>query len=183
MIVNTKHGKVEVDIYRDKEGISENIRFFRIIATDGQTEVGHLNFKTNENGHVWIYHIETNQFFQHKGVAQAMLDVFEVFCVKEENSHHVEGRYFPENEFAKPFYEKNDFDIFEDCYDYFILKNFDKTKILTQTAKNIEGEMKVLDYTTFKQQKQKQEEAKGIVKHFKNKKPFSQNFEQDNFQF
>ena len=163
MIVKTKHNDICCNIYRDKEGISEKIKFYRIIATNkDECEMGHANFKLKDNGDVWLYHIKTEDSFLHQGVGQAMLDAMEVFCVK--NSYtHIEGAFYPENEYAEIFYKNNNYSIFEDCYSYFISKHLKPSKVITETSQKIEGEMTVFDYKDYLEKKSTQQETQTIL--------------------
>ena len=157
MIVKTKHGIVFCDIYRDTEGISKDVRFFRIIATnkDG-CEMGHLNFELQDGGRVWLFHIATEEVFWHQGTGQAMLDVFESFCLT--NGHRsIEGRFCPENDYAEDFYKKNGYSIYEDSYRYYVSTYLMPKKIHEEVMSRIDGDFVVKDYKVYKKQKEERE--------------------------
>ncbi len=159
MLVKTKNQNVHCNIYRDKEGVSDEIKFFRIIATNDQNyEIGNLNFSCKKNREVWLYQIATKEEFQYQGIGQAMLDVFEVFCSINSCSH-IEGRFIPDNDYAETFYHKNGYSIFEDSYRDYIIKDLRCSQVFVEKSPKIEGELCVLDYAEY----QKQQEAKNIV--------------------
>ena len=77
---------------------------------------------------VWLRKIETRPEYQHQGVGQALLDTLEYFTIQKRLCM-IEGKFYPDNEFARPFYIKNNYSIDKDGYDTFISKYLSHDKI------------------------------------------------------
>ena len=99
-------------IFKDKKhhfNISlkeEEDNFFRMTAlSDDNKVMGELNFNLFPR-YAWIYIVETQEEFQHSGVASAMLEILEYFSVQS-GACEVKGKFYPTNDYARPFYEKN----------------------------------------------------------------------------
>ena len=101
-----------------------------VAKSNGNQEMGTLSFLL-ENKKIWFFYVETYEPFQHMGVATAMVEHMEAFAQKN-HIKHIEGRFFPSNEFAKPFYNKLGYDIFQDGYEWFVTKDLNQTKEIQQ---------------------------------------------------
>ncbi len=114
MKILSKSGVIEIEVYIDPA--YKDKKFYEIVAYNAnKKEIGNLNFSIHKNG-AWLYIIETNKEYQHRGIGQSLLNVMEYMLVKS-SCYHIEGKYYPKNRFAKPFYLKNNFKIENDDYE------------------------------------------------------------------
>lgn len=124
--------------------IEEVGRCFTIscINVEGE-EMGYATCLLKEDS-LWLYKIETYEKFAHQGVGSALLDIVE-FLAMQNRRKTVDGKYYPLNEFAKPFYEKHGYFIPNqkggwDDYDetWHMFKDLDFKKIKSEISRNIE---------------------------------------------
>ena len=93
----------------------------RAIADNGDI-MGTVSFAVKRKDRsVWLRKIQTEPQYQGQGVGQALLDTLEYFTIKHRLCH-IEGKFYPDNEFAKPFYLKNSYDIYKEDYETFVGK-------------------------------------------------------------
>lgn len=165
MIVKAKKGDIHCDVFRDKEGLSDNIKFFRAVATDDNfNEMGYANFTIKDDGTVWLYHIKTDEKYYHQGVATVLINAMEYFAVTGYRAKMIEGKFYPENEFAEGFYNKNDYDIIEDSYNYYILKSLRRDDVLKKAQKLFQTPFEEKDYQDYlKQQKEREKIVDDIL--------------------
>ena len=97
----------------------------KIQAPNGET-MGRIAFVVNK-GTTFILHISTEEKFQHQGVGQALIDICEYISALQ-RSFHIEGYYFPTNEYAQLFYQKNNYIIEKDSYNSYVYKIIDVDK-------------------------------------------------------
>ena len=90
--------------------------------------MGEISFKI-KSGKTWIYNIATEEAYQHNGIGQALIYVCEYMSATR-NVKLIEGKYYPSNEFAKPFYDKNGYEIIKEGYETFIQKGIVKCEVL-----------------------------------------------------
>ena len=116
--------------------------FYKILAiNENNQEMGYLTFKI-KNGFsrkLWLNKIETKQEFQNQKVGTALIGCLEYFagvC----NIDFIEGKFYPTNDYAKPFYLKHGYEIYKDEYEWFV----DKTLNLENTK--VELKDKVIDF-------------------------------------
>ena len=121
------------------ESLKEDI--FQVIIESATGEVmGEISFKIKAD-RAWIYSIGTAEKFQNMGVGQTLLNCFE-YCCAMKRCQTVEGKYYPSNEFARQFYEKNSYEIYKDGYDCLIYKKLNIKEILENfKSKIVEGEI------------------------------------------
>lgn len=115
---------------------------YLIKILDGSNVMGYASFKVKRRQYqdsIWLYKIETNPNYAHMGVGTATICLLEYFALNK-RVQVIEGKYFPKNEFAKPFYEKYGYSIEKDGYETFIFKYLDYKKI----KENIEP--KIIQY-------------------------------------
>lgn len=67
--------------------------------------MGYVTFKIYDDC-VWINKIETKEKYQHRGVANALIELVEYFSMTN-RKQKIEAKYHPTNDFAKPFYQKH----------------------------------------------------------------------------
>lgn len=113
---------------------------YEILAlSDNDTIMGKATFVIKPRQRtVWLRKIETYPQFQDKGVGQALLDVLEYFTVSK-GLRHIEGKFYPDNEFAKPFYLKNDYDIYKEDYETYVEKYLNPEPVVSTNKKRILG--------------------------------------------
>lgn len=93
----------------DMQIIKEKGCFYITCFSKNKEEMGIVSFKINEN-FLWVYKLKTNQNFYRQGVASAILDIVEYIAIKN-GVNIIEGKFFPDNNYALPFYEKNGFHV------------------------------------------------------------------------
>ena len=122
-----KNGEIDCELKYSDEG-----DFYTLYAFDGKDLMGFSTFLfKNEYGinKMWLQYIETKEQFAHKGVATALINIMEYISYNN-RVDKVEGKYYPKNEYAKPFYEKNGYDIDHEYYDWYIDKRLDFNEVL-----------------------------------------------------
>lgn len=125
--------------YMTKSGVfdfklkyNEADNYYTLKALDSKKEMGMATFLFKSDRwsrKLWLQYIETKEKYAHSGIATAMIQIVEYFAYKN-HVEEIEGKYYPKNEFAKPFYEKNGYDIDQEDYNWYIDKylDFDKVK-------------------------------------------------------
>ena len=134
--VNTKIGKIYANYINDND--------FCTIQLNTQSEqIGFINFKLNSKNpkSVWLNKIQIKEKYQSNGLANILLELFETYC-KDKRYFTIEGKFYPENDHAKPFYEKNGYTIEKEYYDTYIYKDLSTTYLnSTQNKENLEKEL------------------------------------------
>lgn len=101
----------------------EEDNFYTTTAMSMQDEkMGYITYKFIPNERLaWLCKIETYENFQHRGVATALLSFFE-HQAHSKRFFKIEGKYYPTNDFAKPFYQKMGYSIEKDGYEQYVDK-------------------------------------------------------------
>lgn len=134
--INNDRKNFDLQIMQDKD-------FFQINCISPDNEImGFITFKKNINN-LWILKLETNEKFFHQGVASALIDITEYIATINYLTR-IEGKFMPDNEFARPFYEKNGYFVPNktkswDDYDetWTLYKNLDPKKVKEKVIPNI----------------------------------------------
>ena len=85
--------------------------------------IGSIDFKVYpEKQKVWIYKIEVKEKYQSRGYGEELLKLFEDYCRKH-RIFYVEGKFYPENDHARPFYIKHGYEIYKEYYSTYIYKD------------------------------------------------------------
>lgn len=105
---------------------SSNNYYIIEVLEDG-VKKGYLTFCIKK-GQAWIYKIETKTEFSRQGVGKALIDTFE-FILSGKRINSIDGKFYPDNEYAKPFYEKNGYQIYKDDYETYVCKYLDTQKV------------------------------------------------------
>lgn len=92
--------------------------YYKIEVIENGVQKGYLTFSI-KRGQAWIYKIATKPEFSRQGVGKALIDTFE-FILSGKRISSVEGKFYPDNEYAKPFYEKNGYQIYKDDYETYV---------------------------------------------------------------
>ena len=132
MEIKNKNKTFDVKI---KNFVNDN--YYAIEVVLNKKVAGTATFKKNGNK-IWLYKIKTNEEFQHQGIGGAVIDTLELFAMKN-NCHYIEGKFFPENEHAKQFYENRGYDIYKDNYETYIYKMLDFEKIKQEIEPSIKN--------------------------------------------
>lgn len=130
--VNDKEFNIDVEY-------SEKDKFFLLKAKNSNFQMGHVSFQLKKDKTIWIYKIVTNKMFYHQGVATALIYAMEYFAYNF-NVKTIEGKFYPTNEFAKPFYEKLGYEIYKEDYDTCLYKDLDYNFIVNNIKPNIRFE-------------------------------------------
>ena len=72
---------------------------------------------------LWLTKIFVNESERFKGVGQKLIDALEYFA-KSRHIDNIEGKFYPDNLYAKDFYEKNGYEIWKDGYETYVSKSF-----------------------------------------------------------
>ncbi len=104
--------------------------YYEIKAYNNKNEeVARVNFKTNyDPREIWLNKISTDEKYQNKGYATALIKALEYVAYKL-RFDQIEGKYYPENSYAKPFYDKYEYIIYKDGYETYITKSLDPDDI------------------------------------------------------
>ena len=118
--------------------------YYKIVAySSDKKAMGFLTYKITR-GKVWLNYVETKPKYQHQGVGSALIKTFE-YEVYGKGLRFVEGKYFPKNEFAKPMYDKNGYEIYKDGYETYLSKSLylsnEQQKDLFELVKPVEKEL------------------------------------------
>ncbi len=117
--------------------LDDNDLYRASAISDSGDVMGTVTFNIQSKSRtLWIRKIETNPEFQNQGVGKALLDVVEYFAVKSRCST-IEGKFFPDNEYARPFYLKNNYEIYKDGYETYINKYISHGNISSDTMSRI----------------------------------------------
>lgn len=117
----------------------ENNEYEILALADNDTVMGMATFAIKpKERKVWLRKIETLPQFQDKGVGQALIDVLEYFTATN-GLRHIEGKFYPDNDYAKPFYLKNDYDIYKEDYETYVGKFLNPQKVLFANKDRILG--------------------------------------------
>lgn len=76
----------------------------------------------------WLQNIEVGEDFKKNGIGQALLINFENICVQK-RLLSVEGKFYPTDNNAKRFYEKNNYKIEQEDYGKEIFKRLDPESV------------------------------------------------------
>jgi len=78
-----------------------------VMENENKQVMGHICFSLKEHErYAWLIHINTEDEFQHLGIATILACVMEYVAVKS-GYRRVEGVYCPLNQYARAFYLKN----------------------------------------------------------------------------
>lgn len=122
--INSKIGEIKLEYNYDSMHIFNEIK---LIDVSNNQEIGYINFKfyNEPYKYVWLNKIEVYKNYQSMGFGKFLLKCFEKFCIKNQY-YNIEGKYYPENEFAKPLYIKNGYKIIKEYYETLLVKTLDK---------------------------------------------------------
>lgn len=120
--------------------------YYEITAySNANKKMGFLTYKINRSN-VWLNFVGTSKKYQHQGVGTALIKTFE-YEIYKKGQRFIEGKYYPKNEFAKPLYDKNGYDIYRDDYEMYVGKSMyltkEQEKELFDTVKPVEKEQEM----------------------------------------
>lgn len=107
--------------------------------------IGSLRFKILKDC-IWLYNIKVDKEFRHlknEHIGTNLLKIFENLC--RNRSMRIEGKYYPEgesHEVVKGFYNKNDYIVEKDGYDWMVYKSRPKFY-------NLNFEVKEIDFSEY----------------------------------
>jgi len=137
-------------VFKDRKDIFldvsfDNFKNYYTVKTLSLKQVllGQMTFKIDQEScvrKIWLYKIETFGENQHNGIGSKMLNFLERFAIQK-RIFYIEGKYFPENEFAKDFYEHRGYTIEKDGYDWFVCKNLNRQEKLNETPRTLQQQV------------------------------------------
>lgn len=131
--------KVKEKQFNSKMIYHKNDDYYTIKIMNENSTMGYLTFKIKREGYnnsIWLNKIETYKKFAHQGVGTALIQLLEYFAYKN-NLQYIEGKFYPDNEYAKPFYEKYSYKIEKEYYETFVSKWLDFDKIKKEIEPNL----------------------------------------------
>ena len=136
--LQSKKSLLEQEDFEVKIVYNQAENFYTINAYNTKGEVVcHATFKTSYSPRqIWLYKIATAENYQHKGYATAVIKAMEYFAFKS-RFDQIEGKYYPENEHAKSFYDKHGYIIYKDGYESYVSKALDFEDIKDNIEPNI----------------------------------------------
>ena len=105
--------------------------YYKILALNNENqEMGYLTFKikTGFSRKIWLNKIETKPEFQNQKVGTALIGCMEYFA-SQCNIDFIEGKFYPTNDYAKPFYIKRGYEIYKDEYEWYVDKTLNLQKV------------------------------------------------------
>lgn len=131
--ISTKQNKT---INLKLENVNDNS--YMLLALSNTDEImGSAYFSVNyKERKVWLKKIETDEKYQNQGVGKALIDVLEFFTINQ-NMRYIEGKFYPDNEYAKPFYLKNGYEIYKEDYETFVGKFLNAEEVLSNAKDKI----------------------------------------------
>ena len=73
---------------------------------------------------IFLSNIEVVPEFRYAGIGQFLLNILEQDALIS-RFDSIEGKYFPSNEYARTFYDKNGYEIYKDGYETYVCKQID----------------------------------------------------------
>ena len=108
----------------------------RAIADNGDV-MGTAYFSVNRKERkLWLRKIETKPKYQNLGIGKALLDTLEYFTIQNRLCV-IEGKFYPDNEYARPFYLKNGYDIYKEDYETYVGKYISHESLAEEDKKRI----------------------------------------------
>ena len=102
----------------------EGINVIKLLSLDYET-IGSLVYKF-KSGMAWLYKIEVEKKYQSDGFGHLLMSLFEEDCAKN-RIKTIEGKFYPDNSHAKPFYLKRGYEIVKEYYDTYIFKTLNNS--------------------------------------------------------
>lgn len=128
--INTKIGTINAFYI-----INDDYYTIKLCTFISNEEIGFATFKFSEKrrANVWLQNIKIKEKFQSKGLGKVLIKMFENFCY-DKRRYIIEGKFYPENNHSKTFYENNGYSIEKEYYETFIYKDlrFEKSKNCNQ---------------------------------------------------
>lgn len=141
---NAVEHNIKITHYNDKD-------YYLIqVLNEDNKEMGFLSFKAYDD-YIWIFKLETHEEYRNKGVGSALLNMLE-YMAKYKWKNSIEGKFYPDNEFAKPLYEKFGYSFDYELTGQTIFKYISFDKVKEEIAP------KVKDFNVIEQQKNEEDE-------------------------
>ena len=86
---------------------------------------------------IWLMKIFVNESERYQGIGQKLIEALECFA-KMRHISYIEGKFYPDNSYARTFYEKNGYEIWKDDYETFVSKTLTKNN---NNTKEMLGEL------------------------------------------
>ncbi len=116
IIKNKKYGDIEVV----KQDLKDDFMSIALKIVKSGDEIGYVSFKIKKFK-AWLQKIEVKPEYQSQKFGHLLIALFEEYLM-ERRCREVEGKFYPANHHAKPFYEKHGYTIEKDGYDTIIYK-------------------------------------------------------------
>ena len=118
-IEHKKYGTIEVC----ENNLDEDYKRISLVVESNKDEIGYVSFKIKVNCEktAWLQKIAVHEKYQSQKFGDMLIKLFEDYAVK----HHcniVEGKFYPTNQHARPFYIKHGYQILKEDYETYIYK-------------------------------------------------------------
>jgi len=118
MIIKFDNKKIKV-----KHEFNEENNYHTLTAiSEKNSPMAVLTFKVDRNKNIWLYKIKVKDEYQRMGASTALIYAMENFAIKNK-IRFIEGKFYPENAYAKPFYEKLGYQIYKEDYETYVGKS------------------------------------------------------------
>lgn len=118
-IENKKYGKIEVK----EEDLTDDYKKISLVVKSSKEEIGFVTFKIKKlrNRVAWLQRIEVQKKYQSQGFGDTLITLMEDYLV-DHLCNVVEGKFWPLNNHARPFYKKHGYDIVREDFETYIYK-------------------------------------------------------------
>ena len=118
-IENKKYGKIEVK----EEDLPEDYKKISLVVKSSKEEIGFVTFKIKKlkNRVAWLQRIEVQKKYQSQGFGDTLITLMEDYLI-DNRCLVVEGKFWPLNNHARPFYKKHGYDILREDFETYIYK-------------------------------------------------------------
>lgn len=145
MKININDKIFNIDVLHINDG-----DYYQLNAKNYKKEIiGFLNFymsKSNKRG-MTLNKIEIDEKYQGQGYGKALIKAFEyIVCLKRKD--YIEGKFYPTNKTAKPFYESHGYSIERCDYDQVVCKTIKDIDKLKDELEPMISDYEVVEVTT-----------------------------------
>lgn len=118
-IQHKKYGTIEVR----KRILKDDYKKLSLVIESDKKEIGYVTYKLKSSGRrtAWLQKIEVHKQYQSQKFGDLLIRLMEN-DLAQNGCNEIEGKFWPTNDHARPFYEKHGYEIVKDDYETFIYK-------------------------------------------------------------
>jgi len=119
IIEHDKYGTIQVQ----EENLPENYKKISLVIESNKDEIGYVTFKIKTATHriAWLQKIAVHEKYQSQKFGDMLIKLMEEYLIKH-RCDEIEGKFFPTNHHARPFYKKHSYKIIKEDYETYIYK-------------------------------------------------------------